>query len=656
MSVFEQFDLDFGFTPSAVAEGDAPATVAASAFGDRPAKRIAHRIRKQRVDTFEAPFEQLDFFASDLVPNISNDNAGATDATAPETVPVVHSVKDEISAPRPANFAEALALIEASTAFDPKQLGKLRSHVSVIAKALQKVERDPDLTLLPCEPRLLRLALEGFHPAQARIKRAQWSSIISGLRRIQRATGWLRPVERRRTRTLAWNCVVSRAAPNGPLEAIRNFANFCSEIGVEPAEVSHATFGRYLEHLDSESMTLNHDARVISARQSWNRLCRDNPELGIEPLPECPRYNLVATRKSDLPASFHASVRAYLDRCAAPDPFDMDIGRALAPATLRARASIIFLSAQYLLDIGWPAERLDHVSAICTPESVGAILREQFRRHSTDGKTWPPGAKPMASHLQTMAAQIGELTDAELAQVRTFAGRVPKAKRGFPKKTRERLAVFDDERVLRDFVGLPRVLWQEAMALAKATRLRQALAKAKYAVALAILLTRPLRIGELASIDFATDFRRDKRGRIVRLYIPGERTKTGIAIEADIDPILGRRIAEFYEIFVRPASRPGESFLFLSEKSGHVTGNNFAQGLSREIWRHLGIKFNSHLARALVATIILDADPNGGPIAQRMLGHQHLETTIGHYGMQRGRAAQRQYEQFLARTLRGRTS
>ena len=102
--------------------------------------------------------------------------------------------------------------------------------------------------------------------------------------------------------------------------------------------------------------------------------------------------------------------------------------------------------------------------------------------------------------------------------------------------------------------------------------------------------------------------------------------------------------------------RFGERLVRGGGKVGHVTGNNFAQGLSREIWRHLGIKFNSHLARALVATIILDADPNGGPIAQRMLGHQHLETTIRHYGMQRGRAAQRQYEQFLARTLRGRAS
>lgn len=673
MTTFEQFGLDFGREPSLTV--DASAAVVDAVSDKRPGKPVTHSIRRPRGAALKVSATEVDLFGFAGAPvevdtsdaqaigitaltSESDDQAGVAvpDGSHPRAaMPETRKATPTITA-RPVNFAEALNLIETSGTFNAKQLAKLRSHVNVVAKALQKVNRNPDLTLLPCEPRLLRRALEGFHPAQARIKGDQWNSILSGLRRILRETGWLRPVERHRYRTPAWQGIVDSAAPNGPLEAIRNFANFCTEIGVEPADVSHATFDRYVDHLEIDSMTLNHCERVVSARQSWNRLCRDNPSLGIAPLPQRARYNLVATCKDDLSASFHASVRAYLDRCATPDPFDLDIGRALAPETLRKRETFIFLGAQYLLDAGWPLEQLDHIRAICTPEAIGAILREQFRRHSADGKAWPPGAKPMASHLRTMAAQVGELSDADLAQVQKLAGRVPKAKRGFPKTTRERLAAFDDERVLRDFVGLPRVLWRGAMGLAKSGKLRQARAKAKYAIALAILLTRPLRIGELASIDFATDFRRDRKGRIVGLYIPGERAKTGIPIEADIDPILGRRIAAFHERFIRPASRPGENYLFLADKSGHVAPNILSGGLKREIWRHLGITFNAHLARALVATIILDADPNGGPIAQRMLGHTHVDTTTRHYGMQRGRAAQRQYEAFLARTLRGRNS
>lgn len=100
-------------------------------------------------------------------------------------------------------------------------------------------------------------------------------------------------------------------------------------------------------------------------------------------MPTQQRYNLVATRKSDLPASFHANVRAYLARCAAPDPFGDTINRAIAQETLRKRQTYIFLGAHYLLDLGRPAERLDDIRAICTPEAVGAILRDPARAISS---------------------------------------------------------------------------------------------------------------------------------------------------------------------------------------------------------------------------------------------------------------------------------
>ena len=674
MSGFEQFDLDFGFTPSLAANRDAPATVTSFALSEGPGKRIVRRVRKPRVETSEAPSGETDLFGSEVRLAASNDTPATTGSPIAETVSVVDDVEDEISAPhesekiiapiaeqtlppatRPANFEKALALIEASAAFDQKQISKLRSHVNVVAKALQKAERKPDLTLLPCEPRLLRQALEGFHPARVRIKIAQWRSIMSGLRRILRLTNWLQPVPRSIQLSSAWASLLADIDNEGQLAAMRKFANFATSIGIEPREVSLGTFDRYSAWLEERILTLKHQGGATAVSHTWRRLCRLHPSWAIRPLPTRERYNLVATRKSDLPASFHDSARAYLARCAAPDPFDYAIGRAIAHETLRKRETYIYVGAQYLLDLGWAAERLDHVRAICTPEAVAAILREQFRRHSTDGKTWPPGAKPLASHLQTMAAQIGELTDADLAQVRKLAGRVPKAKGGFPRKTRERLAAFDDERVLRDFYRLPQVLWREAAEFVKADKPRQARAKAKYAIALAILLIKPLRISELASLDFRGDFRRDRKGRIVGLFIPGERTKTGVPIEAAIDATFGRRIAEYFERFVHPVA-VGVTSLFPRQETGHVSGAELSQGIAREVQRHLGIKFNSHLARALVATIILDADPDAVAIAQRMLEHTHVDTTIRHYGMQRGRAAQRQYEQFLARTLRGRNS
>jgi integrase len=643
MTTPDQLAFDFAIVTSPSTPTDDAMGALLTIPDTDPSKRLVRRARKSFVKVSDVPSRQFELPRAD-----ASEIAGQ----------VISPQLEEVIAPaqRPANFAEALALVAASGVFTDAQLCKHRSHVTVAAKALQKVSRAPDIALLPCDPRMLRKALITFHPAQARIKKKQWQSILSGLRRILRATGWIQPRVRHRTRSPAWEALLSDIREPGQLDAIRRIANFCTETGVEPNEITDDTFALYTEHLERDFLTLSHRGVAVSARQTWRRVCRERPALGIPVLPRLTQYNLITTRRSELPASFHASVDAYLARCASPDPFDVDCGRALAAETLRKRSGYIFLGAQYLMDSGRLPDQLDHIRKICTPDAFSQIMREQFRRHSPDGKSWPAGAKPMASHFATMAQQIGDLPDADLAQLRKLASHIPKSKAGFPKKTRERLAVFDDERVLRDFVKLPAVLWQEAMDLARAGKVRPARAKARCAIALAILLAKPLRIGELVGVDFVRDFRRDPKGRIVSLYIGGERTKTGVPIEALIDSHLGKRISKYYEQFVRPITTSNNHFLFMSGSSGQISGNNMSSSLKLEIWRHLGIVFNSHLARGLVATIIMDSDPNGGPIAQRMLGHQHLHTTVAHYGMARGRAAQRQYEGFLWRALRGRNS
>lgn len=553
---------------------------------------------------------------------------------------------------KPENFAEAIAMIESSNIFTECQLRKLRSHANMAAKAVLNGAAASDLVRLPCDPLKLRPMLIAFHPARLRIKDRQWTDILSGLRRILRATGWIRPRLRNRPRSAAWEIVLAHIKTPCQLDSLRRLANFCTEVGVKPGNVDHATFTAYAKHLEQDFLTLRHRSVVDSVRQAWRRTYRAHPGLGITPLESKPRYNRVTLRIGELPASFHKSVETYLERCATPDPFDLDMGRALAPETIRKRRSAIHLGAQYLLDLGWPADRLADLRAICSLDAIKSILGEQFRRHSRDAKTWPAGAKPMASQFMSLATQVGQLSDAELADIRRLTKKVTYRKRGFPEKTRERLAAFDDERVLRDFFALPGRLWKEANELEKASKRRRARVKAKYAVLLAILLVKPLRIGEAASLDFLTDFKRDQRSRLIGMLIPGDRTKTGLPIEAAISPVLGRRIDEYIERFVKPLGKSDCHFLFPGDIKERVSPNNLASGLKTEIWRHLGIQFNSHLARAVIATIILDADPDAVAIAQRMLEHVNVETTIRHYGMQRGRSAQRKYQDFLSRALR----
>ena len=77
-----------------------------------------------------------------------------------------------------------------------------------------------------------------------------------------------------------------------------------------------------------------------------------------------------------------------------------------------------------------------------------------------------------------------------------------------------------------------------------------------------------------------------------------------------------------------------------------------SNSLAAPVLDHIGVEFGVQFARHLIATLILDADPANGPIAQRMLDHTSLKTTTTSYGMQRTRSAQNSYAANRAELIR----
>jgi integrase len=87
--------------------------------------------------------------------------------------------------------------------------------------------------------------------------------------------------------------------------------------------------------------------------------------------------------------------------------------------------------------------------------------------------------------------------------------------------------------------------------------------------------------------------------------------------------------------------------LFPGKNGGHLHPQTLANGIVSIVHDYAGLPFNAHLVRHLVATLIMDADPANGPIAQRMLDHTDLKTTTQFYGIQRTRGAQAMYAKIL---------
>ena len=67
--------------------------------------------------------------------------------------------------------------------------------------------------------------------------------------------------------------------------------------------------------------------------------------------------------------------------------------------------------------------------------------------------------------------------------------------------------------------------------------------------------------------------------------------------------------------------------------------------------RRLGVGFNLHLTRHIVATVLYEEDPGNAVVVQRVLGHTDVKTSERMYGEISTGAAQRIWGDSIDRTL-----
>lgn len=588
----------------------------------------------------------------------AEDDAVATLIPTPENIsppepPQAHGTRffaPDISS-LPETFGQALAAIAPRYNNATKQFAGLKSDAQCAAKCLLTSHNKAEPDDLPCAPVKLRPLLEAFYPARIRMSEKRWANIRSSLANILREVGWMK--ERQRHQLMPeWDTALEPLQVKAHKGAMTRFAGYCSARNILPQKVNEETIDSFLEYIEEYSLTTNLSGFRSCTRQAWNRLCALGPAGQFTPLEKRAGYNRVGVTRDELPAAFVSDVETYLARCANPGPLDFKFGNGLARETLRKREGNIYIAARYLIDRGWQRDEIDSLSKIMKTDLIILMMEEHFKRHSPDGKAWPPSAAPMASHLFTIAKQLGNVTDKDLSLINDVTKRLRRRRNVFPEKTRERLAAFDDIKVLKSLFALPKIWWKRAQKFLREGQLARAFTWAKRAIALDILLTKPLRISELASIDFAQDLRRDRKHRIIGLCVPGHKTKTGLPIEAELRKdtvdMIQTYLSEHSKIFAQRT----ETFLFPGKEQGHVAPHSFGATLKTSILNDLGVVVNPHLVRALIATIIFDEDADGDTVAQHMLGHLDITTTRSHYGMQRGRAAQRQYSAIISQVLK----
>ena len=151
------------------------------------------------------------------------------------------------------------------------------------------------------------------------------------------------------------------------------------------------------------------------------------------------------------------------------------------------------------------------------------------------------------------------------------------------------------------------------------------------ALAIAILLTCPIRAKSLAELELGRHIQRPGDGKVYLVREEAD-TKIGRPIEFEL-PRDGVRLLDAHlKTRVPHMCPPGTPYLF-PQRSGArpVDPSCLATRIAKRVRRETGFEMNAHLFRHFAVMLWLDANPGGYEVAQRLLGHSELSHTINIY-------------------------
>jgi hypothetical protein len=565
-----------------------------------------------------------------------------------------HAVEQYVLGAKPQTFSEALSLIESSGTTNPRAIRSYRQSLLWIEKKrFGTNSKDRFGSTLPCDPLKLRPILERISPGQNRISLKRWSNLRTDLNSMLRKTGWLPPLPKRPAlKTEEWNSLI-KTVKNSPAQSmLAGFAAFCEVSNLRPSDILPQHLNQYEIVLRKNGSRLHPKTTISAMRYAWNATKRDHPDLDILTMPRKRHPRQILLNKDAIPSSYFDDLDNYVERLRTPVLFDRAFARRVPNTTIQSRVTLLKVCPSILIGRGWPPEHFTSLRTVVTPEAVKGIL-EAYHERNCQVSGWTTGARSTAAILTTVARDWGQLSQEDFEETRRVCLSVRPPKNNFPKKARERLRQFDDRNMERRFLMMPSTLWQKAKTHESAGRMKRAAETAKYALGLAILFDKPLRIQNLVALDLNLDFIRDPQGVITGIRIEGDRvTKGAVIIEAALRPETQKMLRAYLKIY-RPILLGAESAaLFPGAIDGHAAKSSFATQFSKLVERELGLTVNPHLVRSYIGTVILDENPRSIVLAQRMLDHRSPVTTAKFYAMQRGRAVEREFADVLHNRLR----
>ena len=447
----------------------------------------------------------------------------------------------------------------------------------------------------------------------------------------------------------AWSELMGRLSSKRLHIGLSRLARFASANETKPSEIDDTAIEKFIAAVREGSLHRKPDSLHRSVALIWNEVGK---QTGLNLLPvRVPSFRRLAKRTewTLLPNSFRTDVEAYLNWCAGSDPFAADARtRALAPRTLRLRRDQIHAAATALVESGAAPAAVTSLADLVSPDALKRILR---RRLAAEGGSENSFNRDLGEALVQMAREWVKVDAVILAELKRLVGKMPMPASGLTEKNKRFLRQFDDPAALRRLFGLPKRLWSEVRRDQNANF--RTLAKAQASLAVAILSYMPIRLQNLATLEFGKHlFLKDAARATSTLELSAGEVKNREQLAFDIPPHIARMLIEYRDRIAPKIIGHRPERLFVNSDGSAKSQATVAWLISNYLKRRAGIVLTPHQFRHLSAKVLLDAEPGSFETVRQFLGHKSLKTTVAAYtGIDSRRAArhhQRLVEQALA--------
>lgn len=528
------------------------------------------------------------------------------------------------AAARSSSLGQILAGLEANAGLAERDRRDYRSAIRALCAMLGSDPAATPADAAELDRRLARVPKPTRGCSDKTVANIRW--------RVRRAIalhgGTATPAPRGMALTSRWAALRERLPTPKLRHGLSRLIREASAAGVEPGQVSDALLDAIARRVATSAGEARARAFRRQAAACWNEAAGaiagwPKARLAVPARPARPqRLPLDA-----FPVTFQRDLDSYLDWAAHSGRLARDGSpRSLSPATVRLRGEHLRLAASALARRLGYARRVINLATLVEPVNFKLVLGEYLG----PGGERRAGAfvRGLAVTLFGVARQWVKAPASQLDQLGQTKRRLGGAAPGVAERSRPSVEAFADPTVLAALLALPDRLFAEA-AGGRSLEAR-AVRKAQLGVAIALLLTVPLRLGQLAGLRLGHELRRPS-GRQGPMSLAAGGTAPAPAPEC---PIAGpaKEILDDYLDHCHASLRPNpEVRLFLRPDGSRLGEAALRHGIAAETRRAIGIALNPSGFRHLAAALVLRDRPGDLGVVGQLLGHRDRRTTAWLY-------------------------